>query len=331
MMVFITGGTGFLGTHLALRHAGLGDQVVVLSKEATEAEKENARDLEAAGVCVYRGSITDRDLLAECLQGVDRVYHIAAVMREANVPDRVFWDINVEGTRQLLEMSHQAGVKRFVYCSSIGAMGKRIQKPADEKSPCHPEDIYQVTKRAAEEICLEYYRTHGFPIAIVRPADVYGPRDRRLLKMFKGIRKGRFPLIGNGLNEHHMVYIDDMVQGFLLAGESDRAPGEIFIIAGERPVAVKTLMDIIARETRGSVPGVRIPLKPVYNLAVVVEKLCQPLGIQPPLYPRRVDFFRSDYAFDITKAKQVIGYQPRYDLPSGIRKTLEYYELASLL
>ncbi|RPI85041.1 MAG: NAD(P)-dependent oxidoreductase [Chloroflexi bacterium] len=331
MRVFITGGTGFLGTHLALEHANRGDQVVVLSKEATSAEKENAGDLEVAGVCVYQGSITDEELTATCLQGVERVYHIAAVMREANIPDKVFWEVNVDATRRLLDLSREAGVKRFVYCSSIGAMGKSIQKPADESSACKPEDIYQVTKRAAEEICLEYGKTHNFPISIVRPADVYGPRDRRLLKMFKGIRKGRFPLIGNGMNEHHMVYIDDMVQAFLLVGESEEAVGEIFIIAGEQPVSVKTLMEFIAKETKGSIPRIQLPLKPVYDLAVVVEKVCQPIGIQPPLYPRRVDFFRSDYAFDITKAKQVLGYQPRFDLSSGLRKTLEYYQQSNLL
>lgn len=331
MRVFITGGTGFLGTHLALEHAKRGDQVVVLSKEATPAEKENARDLEAAGVCVHQGSVTDDELLSDCLQDVERVYHIAAVMREANIPDKVFWDVNVDATRRLLDMSKRAGVKRFVYCSSIGAMGKSIQKPADEKTACKPEDIYQVTKRAAEEICLEFYKKTNFPITIIRPADVYGPRDRRLLKMFKGIRKGRFPLIGTGMNEHHMVYIEDMVQAFLLAGESEKAVGDIFIIAGEHPVSVKTLMEIIAKETKGSIPRIQLPLKPVYNLAVVVEKVCQPFGIQPPLYPRRVDFFRSDYAFDITKAKQVLGYQPRIDLSSGLRKTLEYYQQSNLL
>jgi nucleoside-diphosphate-sugar epimerase len=331
LRVFITGGTGFIGSNLALRHVHNGDQVVVLSKEATGPERENAKELENAGVEVFRGSITDQDLVTHCLQGIKRVYHIAAAMREANIPDKVFWEVNVDATRQLLNISRDSGVRRFVYCSSIGAMGKSMQKPANEESPCHPKDIYQVTKKAAEELCLEFQRAHNFPISIVRPADVYGPRDRRLLKMFKGIKKGRFPLIGGGKNEHHMVYVDDMTDAFLLAAEVEAAVGEIFIIAGEHPVTVEALARMIAEATAGSIPKLRIPLKPVYALAVVVEKVCQPLGIQPPLYPRRIDFFRSDYAFDISKAKRVLGYKPQYDLRRGIAKTLEYCERNDLL
>jgi nucleoside-diphosphate-sugar epimerase/SAM-dependent methyltransferase len=331
MKVFITGGTGFLGTNLALQHARMGDQVVVLSKEATEVERENARDLKEAGVEVLLGSVTDQNLLERGCQSTDRIYHIAAAMREANVPDQVFWDVNVEATRQLLELSRKAGVSRLVYCSSIGAMGKSLQKPADENTPCNPQDIYQVTKRAAEQLCLEFQKEHDFPLSIVRPADVYGPRDRRYVKLFKGIKKGRFALIGSGNNEHHMVFIDDMVQGFLLAAECEAAIGEIFIIAGERPVQVKALVKLIAEVLARPEPKLRVPLFPVQAAAVVIEKVCKPLGIQPPLYPRRVDFFRTDYAFDITKARRMLGYQPRVDLQEGIRRTYQWYESQGLL
>ena len=331
MKVFITGGTGFLGTNLALRHAELGDQVVVLSKEATDVERENARDLKEAGVEVIRGSITDLMLLEKGCQDADRIYHIAAAMREANIPDQAFWDVNVGATRQLLEIARQAGVRRFVYCSSIGAMGKSMQKPADEDTPCNPQDIYQVTKRAAEQLCLEFHKEYGFPLSIVRPADVYGPRDRRYVKLFKGIKKGRFALIGNGKNEHHMVYIDDMVQGFLLAAECEAAIGEIFIVAGERPVQVRELVELIAKEIGSPVPKLKIPLFPVQTAAVIVEKICKPFGIQPPLYPRRVDFFRTDYAFDVSKAKRLLGYRPQIDLQEGIRRTHEWYEQHGLI
>jgi nucleoside-diphosphate-sugar epimerase/2-polyprenyl-3-methyl-5-hydroxy-6-metoxy-1,4-benzoquinol methylase len=331
MKVFITGGTGFLGANLALRHAELGDQVVVLSKEATDVEQENARDLRQVGVEVIRGSITDRSLLENGCQSTDRIYHIAAAMREANISDQVFWDVNVEATRQLLEFARDADVKRFVYCSSIGAMGKSMQKPADENTPCNPKDIYQVTKRAAEQLCLEFHQEHGFPLSIVRPADVYGPRDRRYVKLFKGIKKGRFALIGNGKNEHHMVYIDDMVQGFLLAAECESAIGEIFIIAGERPVQVREFVNLVAKEIGSPPPKLKIPLFPAQTAAVIVEKICKPFGIQPPLYPRRVDFFRTDYAFDISKAKRMLGYQPQIDLQEGVRRTYQWYERQGLM
>lgn len=331
MRVLITGATGFIGTNLSLHYSKLGHQVVGLSKEATDAERENAADLEHAGVELLKGSVTDDALLRQAIQGVDLVFHIAAAMREANIPDKVFWDVNVDATRRLLEISKDEGVSRFVYCSSIGAMGWSMQKPSTEESPCRPEDIYQVTKQAAEQLCLEFYETNQLPVVILRPADVYGPRDRRLLKLFRGIKKGRFVMIGSGKNEHHMVHVNDLVAAFSLAAVVEAAVGQIFIIAEDCPVQINQLVEVIAEQTGGSVPRFNLPLRPVQAAAVVMEGVCKPLGIQPPLYPRRVDFFRTDYSFDISKAKQVLGFQPQYDLKRGVRETLEWYEQRGLI
>lgn len=331
MRVLITGGTGFLGANLALAYARAGHQVVAVGKELTEAERENAADLRQAGVSVVVGDVTDTALMSQHCRGAAVVHHIAAAMREANIADSVFWEVNVEATRRLLDSARQAGVGRFVYCSSIGALGKTPQKPADETSPCEPEDIYQVTKRAAEELCLQYWREHGFPISIVRPADVYGPRDRRLLKLFKGVRSGKFAMIGGGNNEHHMVYVDDMVQGFLRAAEVEAAVGEIFIIAGEAPVTINRLVAVVAAAQGVAPPRLRVPLWPVQAAAVVVERLCRSLGVQPPIYPRRVDFFRTDFAFDIGKARRTLGYRPQYPLERGVLSTLRWYEQRGLI
>jgi nucleoside-diphosphate-sugar epimerase len=331
MKVFITGGTGLLGTHLALHYAGLGTQVVAVGKQVTNAERQNTADLREAGVEVVLASITDEDVLRRCVPGSDLVFHIAAAMREANMPDQGFWDVNVEATRRLLELSRAEGVKRFVYCSSIGVLGKSMHKPSTEESPCNPQDIYQVTKKAAEDLCLEYQKAHNFPLSVVRPADVYGPRDRRLLKLFKGIKKRRFLMIGSGKNEHHMVHAADMVQAFRLAAEVDAAIGEVFIIAEGCPVRVNRLVEMIAEATGSPVPRLKVPLLPVQALAIAVERVCKPFGIQPPLYPRRVDFFRTDYGFDISKAKRILGYQPQYDLRRGLQDTLTWYEQHGLL
>jgi nucleoside-diphosphate-sugar epimerase len=331
MNVLITGGTGLLGSTLALHYARAGHRVVVIAKEATDAERENAADLRKAGVEVVLGTVTDRALLAKHCAGTDVVHHIAAIMREANIPDQVFWDVNVEATCAFLDIARAAGVGRFVYCSSIGVMGKSPPKPASEQTPCRPEDIYQVTKKAAEDLCLSYHKTHGFPIAVVRPADVYGPRDRRLLKLFKTVQKGRWVTFGSGQNVHHMVHIDDMVQGFVLAAEKDAALGEVFIIAGDEAPTIERLARVVAKELGVAAPKIKIPLLPIQLLAVVVEQVCKPLKVQPPIYPRRVDFFRTDFAFDISKAKRVLGYAPQYSLERGIRSTLAWYEERGLV
>jgi nucleoside-diphosphate-sugar epimerase len=231
----------------------------------------------------------------------------------------------------MLDRARESGVGRFVYCSSIGALGKKPPKPTDESTECRPEDIYQRTKKAAEELCLDYRARTGFPIAIVRPAEVYGPRDRRLLKLFRALKKGTFAMIGGGRNEHHLVYIDDMVQGFLLAAEKEEALGEIFIIAGEESATSQAMAESVCRALGVTMPRWRIPLTPVWTAAWLVEAACRPFGIQPPIYPRRVDFFRADFRFDISKARTVLGYRPETGLDEGVRKTLEWYRSRSLL
>jgi nucleoside-diphosphate-sugar epimerase len=331
MKVFITGGTGFIGTHLCLQYARKGHQVVTVSRQATPAENENAEFLQQNGIETVRGDIMDKDLLGKCCRGAAVVHHIAAAMREANIADSHFWKVNVQATQELLEAARSEGVQRLVYCSSIGAMGKFPKKPANEHSECKPMDIYQVTKRAAEKLCLEFFQATGLPLSIVRPADVYGPRDRRLLKLFRAIKKRTFALIGDGRNEHHMVYIDDLVAGMMGAAEVKEAVGEVFILAGEQPIRVKELVLAIAKDLAVPPPRLRLPLFPVRLAAVCLETLCRPLGLQPPLYPRRVDFFRSDYAFDISKAKRVLGYRPAFDVPAGVRQTRLWYEQNKLL
>jgi dihydroflavonol-4-reductase len=331
MRILITGGTGFIGTNLALDYVRSGHEVHVISKEATPTEVENAADLKKVGVTVVRGNITDHGLLDGCCKDVDVVHHIAAAMREANIPDSEFWNVNLESTRRLLESARKHEVQRFVYCSSIGAIGKTPEKPANEESPCKPEDIYQKTKKAAEELCLEFQRTHDFPLSIVRPAEVYGPRDRRLLKLFKAIKHGKFAMIGAGRNEHHLVYIDDMVLGFKLAAEQPSAIGQVFIIAGEEPIALNDLVQLVAKTLGVAPPKLRIPLLPIQIVATITEGVCKPLRIQPPIYRRRVDFFRSDFSFSIKKAKEVLNYQPQFDNKTGVRRTMEWYESDGLL
>ena len=331
MRVLITGGTGFIGTALSLAYLKDGHEVVVLAREATPAERENAAELRAAGARVVVASVTEADEVRRALEGVQVVHHIAAAMRVANIPDSVFWETNVQATERLLKASRDARVGRFVYCSSIGAFGKAPPKPATEETPCAPVDIYQKTKKAAEELCLRYRSETGFPISIVRPAEVYGPRDRRLLKLFRAVGSRKFVMIGGGRNEHHLVYVDDLVSGMRLAEENDAALGEIFVLAGERSIDTQGLVRTVAEVLEVDSPRLRIPLGPVVAAAVACEAICRPFGIQPPIYPRRVDFFRSDFSFDISKAKRVLGYRPQFDLPAGLRSTAEAYRARGLM
>jgi nucleoside-diphosphate-sugar epimerase len=330
MRALITGGTGFIGSQLARRLRIQGDDVRVLSLAQTDAERENAADLEDRGVEIVAGSVGDRSLHGKALAGVDVVHHIAATMREADVPDRVFWDTNVEATKDLARSARTAGVRRFVYCSTMGVTGDIRGRVVTEADPYRPKDIYQRTKAAAEQWILEEARG-GFPATAVRPADVYGPKDRRLLKLFRMIRKGRFFYLGNGRGRRHMVYIDDLLDGMIAAQDSPAAVGQVFFLAGPAPVRLRDLVELIAGQLGVAAPRVHLPYRPVWLASAAVELACRPFGVQPPIYPRRVDFYAHDYEFDTAKARGALQYRPTVDVAEGVRRTIAAYREEGLL
>lgn len=331
MRVLITGGTGFLGSSLALRHRDLRDDVVVVAKEATPLEASNARELRARGVDVRVGEFGDDALVASALPGVERVYHIAAAMREANVPNEHFWEVNVRGTERLLAKSRDAGVGRFVYCSTAGVVGTDRGVTTDEDSEFRPKDIYQETKGVAERAVLEFGRLHAYPVAAIRPPGVMGPRDGRLVKLFRMVRKGRFLLAGDGSGKHHNVYVDDLLDAFELAATKPEAVGRVFNASGDEAVPLREFVLAIAQALGTKVRFVRVPLAPLSAAAVVCETLCRPLGIQPPLYPRRLDFYRHDEDFSNRRAREVLGWRPRHSLAEALVKTAAGYRAQGLL
>ena len=333
MRVLITGGTGFIGSSLADRLLDEGHQVRLLSLVNTSAESANARRLAARGAELLEGSVAERALHERALEGVDVVHHVAAAMRESGVPNRVFWDTNLAATQDLVRSSRARGVRRFVYCSTMGVTGDVRGRTVDERVPYdpNPRDIYQRTKAAAEAWVLEEARATGFPATAVRPADVYGPGDVRLLKLFRMVQKGRFVYLGHGRGRRHMIYIDDLLDGMLAAQEAKGAVGEVFLLAGPAPVALRRLVELIARELGAPPPRLRLPYRPVWLLAAGVEAVCRPLGLRPPLYPRRVDFYAHDYEFDTSRARSVLGFAPRVAVEEGVRRTVAAYRAAGLL
>ncbi|HEY9504876.1 MAG TPA: NAD(P)-dependent oxidoreductase [Gemmatimonadales bacterium] len=331
MRLLVTGGTGFIGSHLAEHARKLGAQVVVLGLADRPEERANVELLRRQGVEVLAGSITDAELCGRAVRGATHVFHLAVAMREGAKSDEFFESINLDGTRALLEAAANGGVRRFVYCSTIGIYGHRAPGITREDSRLAPGNIYERTKVAAEGLVRELGTKRSLPWTILRPADVYGPRDQRLLKLFKGVAAGRFPLFGAGEGRRHMIYVDDVVSGFFRACERERALGDAFILAGPRPCTLRELVEEVRKATGSSRYGFRLPLKPMLALAAVVEDLSRKVGAEPPIYRRRMDFFWSDSEFDTSRAREALDWEPRVDLPEGIRRTLEDYRSTGAL
>jgi nucleoside-diphosphate-sugar epimerase len=328
MKTMITGGTGFIGAQLALRCLARGDEVRILGQENTKAEMENRSMLESQGANVFLGSVTDQSLVAEALKDVDTVFHLAAAQHEANIPDRVFHEVNVEGTRNLLEASIDSGVGRFVYGSTIGVYGNQ-EGFIDESTICRPDNIYGKTKLEAEKLVLSH--KDRIPVVAIRISETYGPGDRRLLKLFKAIEKRRFFKIGPGKNLHQLIYVDDLAEGMLKAAESQKALGDVILLGGPEQVSTDEMIDTIAEVLNVQLRNLRAPLFPFQAAATAMEAVLKPTGIQPPLHRRRMDFFRKSFTFSISKAEELLDFKPRYNFRAGAAATAAWYRENNLL
>jgi len=324
--VLVTGGTGFTGGSLCRRLVGLGFEVNALVRSP-----EKASALAASGVRVMRGDLKDTESIRRAAESCEVVYHIAAAYRQEGLPDREFREVNVDGTRHALEAARAGNVRRFVHCSTVGVHGHVAHPPADETAPYNPGDLYQRTKVEGEKLALDFFRTKGLPGVVFRPTGIYGPGDTRFLKLFRHIKSGRFRMIGNGRALYHLTYIDDLVDGILLCGTKEEALGQIYILGGEGYMTLRELVGTIAEILGVGIARLRLPFWPVYAAAAACEALCRPLGVEPPLYRRRVDFFRKDRACDISKARRELGYRPKVAPREGLRRTAAWYVEHGLL
>jgi nucleoside-diphosphate-sugar epimerase len=322
MNVMITGGTGFIGSRLALKCAAAGNSVLVLGQENTSAESANKKLIEPRGIKVALASVTDR-AITELLKGVDVVYHLAAAQHEMNVPDQRFWDVNVNGTKNLLEASVRNGVGRFVHGSSIGVYGAALEGIINERSPLKPDNIYGVTKLEGERVVLSF--RDKLPVTVVRISETYGPGDYRLIKLFRAIKKKAFLMVGTGTNKHHPIYVDDLTDGLVLSAGVQKAEGELFVLAGKDIVTTGEMVAVIAAQLGEQTWRFHAPLLPFDALAVLLEKTLRPLHIQPPLHRRRLDFFKKSFVFSQEKARNVLGFSAKVGFRQGVAETIKWY------
>lgn len=326
MRVALTGASGYTGGRLLQALRRRGDEVMALVRPSS-----TTAELRASGARLVEGDLAGEPALERLVDGADAVVHVAAVYRTAGHPDSYYREVNVNGTARLLEAAARARVRRFVHTSTVGVHGDVTQPPADETAPLAPGDIYQATKAEAEVLALRFHRERGLPVAVVRPGAIYGPGETRLLKLFRAIARGRYAVVGSGRTFYHPVFIDDLVDGFLLALDRPEAVGEAFLICGPRYVSQDDFAALIARATGGRVLPFHIPAAPIQWAGDVVEAICVPLGIEPPLHRRRVDFWTKSRAFSIEKARRRLGYSPKVDLEDGITRTAAWYREAGWL
>lgn len=321
MKVLVTGGTGFTGKALVKRLLDAGHEVVSLDyKEGLKTD-----DLRKAGAEVVIGSVGDKAVVDRCMQGVDVVQHLAAAFRELDVPNSYYDEINVGGTRNVLEAAEKYSVKKVIYCSTCGVHGNVENPPANEDAPINAADYYQQTKYAAEPVVKEF-ADKGMKTVIIRPSAIYGPGDpERFFMIFRRVNNGKFPMFGSGKTLYHPLYVENLVDAHMLAMEPGKGDGETYLIADEEYVSIENLVQRIGKALNVEVKIPHFPILPLIIAGHVFEKLYKPFKVAPPIFPRRVDWYRQNRAFDISKAKKELGYEPKVALDEGLRLTAEWY------
>ena len=321
--ILVTGGNGFVGRHVVRALRERGDSVRVLALP-----DEDADALAARGIAVFRGDICRQETLVAPTRGVDSVLHLAAMM-DVWRPFEDYHAVNVTGTENVCRTALAAGVRRVVHMSSSSVYGMALGRPADERRELRPfRDPYPQTKAAGDSAVQRMIVADRLPAVIVRPDQIFGPGDHlHFGRMADRLRAGKGLIVGKGDNALPLVYVDDLVQGLLLALDHDRAVGQAYNIGNDRPLSQAQLLRAIAREIGANPPRFHLPYRALYAAGYLAERLAAltPSSRRPPVTRLGVAFAGTDNRYPIDKARRELGYAPRVDLAEGVRITARWY------
>ncbi len=329
--ILVTGAAGFIGGALLRRLSAYGLDVTGTVWRSAEAEALQAEGFTCKVLDLLSDAPFDR-----FVDGQDVVFHVAAMFQETEYDEATYMKANRDGALKLCKAAAEAGVGRFVHCSTVGVHGDVKEVPCKETTPFNPMDQYHRTKLAGELAIFEFARSLpevGMIVTANRPAMVYGPGDMRMLKLFKQILKGKFMMIGGGKVLAHLGHIDDQVDSFLdcAVAPRDQVHLEAFNIASDGPIDLTTLVNLIADEGGVRRPKGRVPVAPVWFAGLIFEILWLPFKARPPLFRRRVGFFTHNRAFDLTKAQKRLGYVSKVGNKKGIAETIAWYRQHDLV
>ncbi len=324
MKVFITGINGFIGSNLATRLIAEGQEVSGLVRKTSDLSF-----LEGLKVKLFFGDLSNRAILDKATQGIDIVYHVAGLASDWG-PIELFRKVNVEGTKNLMESSLNSGVKRFIFISSAAVHGFAGFHNAIEDSPKTATIFpYCITKREAEDLVNRFHRETGLPTLIIRPGNVFGPKDRTtFVKMAELLEKRQMVYINRGRALTCPTYIENLVDAILLAGSRKDTVGETFIITDGLKITWKEYIDKIAEKLGVGRPLFSTPYCLAYSAGAVCEAILKLFrSKKPPIITRyRIAIAGKDYHFSIEKARTKLGYQPRISLDEAMERTVEWYK-----
>ncbi len=309
--VFVTGALGFVGRALLERYRGLGVQVAGMDQRADPEWNVVAGDLGEPGAWQKHAD------------GCDLLVHTAAVVSNV-APPELYRRIGLGGTRLALDAAVRGGARRFLHVSSMGAYGWHRPPDTNEKTPITvlSGNAYQDAKAASEHPVLAAHAAGEIACTIVRPSDVYGPDSRPWVRIpLEMLRRGLFFLPAHGRGMFSPIYIDDLVDGILLAAGLPEGVGQIFNLLGVAPVPAREFFAHHVRWAGGSGPPRSFSTPTAIRIAGVASTLSKLLGRPTEASPETMRMLSKDHAPSCEKARRLLGYVPRVDLDEGMRRT----------
>jgi nucleoside-diphosphate-sugar epimerase len=279
---------------------------------------------------VYIGDVRQPDTLVAPMHGAEGVLHLAAMLDDWR-PMKDHYAVNVTGTQNVCRAALAEGVRRFVHVSSLMVYGMALGKPAHEDFPLTPyPDPYSVTKAEGDKVVQQMIAKDHLPAVILRPNQIFGPGDHHhFSRLADRLRTGRGIIVGRGRNVLPLVYVTDAVQGLLLALEHERAVGQAYNIANDRPLTQEEFLQAIAQEIGAKRPRFHMPYRVLYAAGYAAEHLATLTRSRrrPPVTRLGVIFLGTDTRLAIDKARRELGYTPRVTLREGVRLTAAWYRL----
>jgi dihydroflavonol-4-reductase len=317
----VTGGTGFVGSHLVERLLEGGKTVRCLVRQSSSLKYLTDPRIEF----VYGGldAATDWD---EAFADIDTVYHVAGLTFARKAQD--YFTVNHQGTEAIVAaaLTHRDRLKKFVHVSSLAAIGPGAKdRPVNEETLPAPITPYGRSKLMGEEVVLAVAEL--LPVTIVRPPAVYGPRDYAIYELFKSIAKGLSPSIGKYDKQLSLVHVSDLVDGIILAGETGKASGRTYFISSDEVYSYNALVGTLARIFNRRVRSFAIPRSLAYGVAAVAE-LGSVITRKPPVLNRDkvTELSQACWGCSIERAKGELGYNPRIPIEDGLRETIQWYK-----
>ena len=323
MDILITGGNGFLGHHLIAALQERGDSVRVLALPT-----EDATWLELRGVTVFRGDILEPDTLIAPLEGVDGVFHLAAMLGAWGTFDR-YHAVNVTGTENVCRSALAAGASRLVHVSSAMVYDMAQRRPPTEEDLLAPlDEPYSLTKAQGDMMVQSLIREEQLPAVILRPGTLIGPGDRlNFGRMADRVRARKGIVIGRGHNALPLFSITDMVQGLLLALDREQARGGVYNIGTDQPLTQARYLALIAEELGVPAPRLHAPYAALYAAAGLAERVATVSnGRFPPFLTRHgVKLYGADNRISIDKARRELDYVPLVPVAEAVRAACDWY------